>query len=189
MRKFILLAFFGTFISSGIIAQKFEVFNTSNSPIPFNTIKALSIDSRGWLWLANENSGNFPHVGWYNGSAWNSYLTTDLVDGVASDTKGDVYFSTSAREILRYHDGSWYTQGSIFLKSSIINPLYCDHNNILWMGKTSSYYALLKYNEISWTEYSSLTTGFPASSVECFQDVGENLWIGTNTHGLVKWTS
>jgi ligand-binding sensor domain-containing protein len=146
------------------------------------------MDSRGWLWMANENSGDCPHVGWYDGSNWNGYLTSDKTFDVASDSKGDVYFSTSSREILRYHYGSWFTQGSVFLSSSLIDPIFCDQKNVLWLGKASSYFAILKYDGKSWTEYNSLKSNFPPSPVSCLQDLGDNLWIGTSTHGLVKMT-
>ena len=186
MRNLLTLILFNILFSSVCIAQSWELFNSSNSPIPFNSINALSIDNRGWLWIANENSGDCPHVGWFDGSAWNSYLTTDKVSDVASDNKGDVYFSTSAREILRYHFGGWFTQGSVLLSSANIEPLFCDKNNVLWLGKSGYYKALLKFDGKSWSEFSSQNSGFPGSSVTCLQDYKSNLWIGTDENGLLK---
>ena len=174
-------------IFSGTMAQSWEVINSSNSTLPFNSVKSLNIDSRGWLWATNDSIGKFSHISWLEGNNWNQYQTTDKVMDVTSDSKGDVYFSTSAKEIIHYHNGTWYTQGSILLASSTtIDPVFCDKKNNLWMGKSGTYSALIKYDGAGMTEYSSLNSSFPASTVKCIQNIGENLWIGTKTQGLVK---
>lgn len=171
---------------SGTMAQGWEVINSSNSALPFNSVKSLNIDSRGWLWATNDSIGNFAHISWLEGTTWNRYQTTDRVNNVVSDSKGDVSFSTSAKEIIQYKDGRWYNKGSILLVSSTINPLYCDKKNNLWMGKSGSYNALVKYDGTEMSEYSSSNSSFPAATIKCIQNIDDNLWIGTKTNGLVK---
>jgi ligand-binding sensor domain-containing protein len=181
--------FFLVMTFSGAMAQNWEVINTSNSNLSFNSVKSLNIDNRGWIWATNDSAGNYSHISWFEGNNWNSYQTTDKVMDVASDSKGNVSFSTTSKEIIQYSDGRWYTKGSILLVSSTIDLLYCDNQNNLWMGKSGSYNALLKYDATGMTEYSSTNSGFPASAVKCIQNIGNSLWIGTKTKGLVNLTN
>jgi ligand-binding sensor domain-containing protein len=174
---------------SGAMAQSWDVINTSNSALPFNSVKSLSIDSRGWIWATNDSTGNYSHISWFEGSNWNNYQTSDKILDVASDSKGNVSFSTSAKEIIQYSDGRWYTKGSILLVSSKIDLLYCDKQNNLWLGKSGSYNALLKSDASGMTEFSSSNSGFPAATVNCIQNIGNSLWIGTKSHGLINFTN
>jgi ligand-binding sensor domain-containing protein len=186
MKKIFTTLFFGLLLS-GTMAQSWEIFNSSNSSIPFNSVKSIHADNRGWIWATNDSAGNHSHITWLESQNWNTYQITDKVLDVASDSKGNMYFSTSAREIINYHENRWITKGSILFAGSTIDPLYCDKNDVLWIAKSGSINSVIKYNGTEMSEYSSLNSSFPASAINCMSSIGNTIWIGTKTAGLVKY--
>ncbi|MBU0487769.1 MAG: hypothetical protein KKD31_07435 [Bacteroidetes bacterium] len=96
IRICVLLA--GLLMSTGLFAQTFTVYDTSNSALPANIIYKIASDANGDMWIASVNNGLFRFNGTtcsvYNST--NSVIPADFVYAVNIDQTGEKWIGTLA---------------------------------------------------------------------------------------------
>jgi ligand-binding sensor domain-containing protein len=72
------------------------VYNTSNSGLPSNDVRAIAIDGQGNKWIGTPNGGlaKFDGVNWTVYNTSNSGLPSNSVHAIAIDEQGNKWIGT-----------------------------------------------------------------------------------------------
>jgi len=159
--------------------SSWTVYNTVNSGLPHNTVRALFIDSVGDIW-----SGTYGGLSKYNGSSWTTYnranssIPSDSVTCITVDSLGKKWIGT-------YHglacfDGSaWtvYKRTTSGLPGDTIRSVSIGPNNEKWVATSKG---VAKFDDVSWTIYTTANSGLPYNNVTAIlADTDGTVWMGT----------
>ena len=96
-----------------------KVYNSSNSPLPVNTIEEIEFDSNGDLWICTWGNGvvKYDQSTWTQYSVSNSGLTDDFVKFVKMDTNNNKWFGTWGGGIAKFDGTNWTAYTTTKLQS------------------------------------------------------------------------
>jgi len=175
--------------------NNWTIYKTNNSDIPANFITSVLVDKNNEIWLGTNsfNTINFNKI-----NLWKSYQSDkstlgDMVDDLIVDKDNNLWvgLATSIK------DGKF---GGVFileqdtlrelqfgLANKHINSFYLDDENIVWVGSRSGIIKAKSEDDFQLITANN-TKGLPINDILCFnKDRNNNLWIGTNGRGLVKY--
>ena len=163
-----------------------QIFDSTNSQIPFNHIIRVAIDKNNNKWLVSVRwDTNYTYsVLKYNDTIWtifnttNSLLRPTRITNIAVDSSNNIWLSSLSG--LAKYDSTWhfYDSTSIPLnKTNATSFVKTDKHGIIWVGTLS---AVLKYQNNAWTKITNIDyiIGAPTSIAEdtCgnFGGIGSN---------------
>lgn len=169
-------------------------WNTSNSGITDNWVRAVCIDFDGNIWVGTQGYG----ISKFNisDSSWTTYTTNEgllnnTVWSAIQDNSGNLWFGTYGG-ISKFNDTVWVNfTTSNGLIGNDIRSITSDHNNNLWFA---SYYdwnynngGINKFDGTDFTTY-TVTDGLVENGAQViFKDSQGNIWVGTNG-GISRYT-
>ena len=183
MKKLILLI---TLIYTGLVSQAWNIFNTSNSGIPSNNIRAIEFDQQGNAWIATD-SGLVKH----NGTNWqvfrtsNSGIISNDVRCVKVDIDNVKWIGTSSG-LSKFNDTSWvtYTISNSGLSDNYIRAIQIDKLNKKYLilgsdlSETTNSTGYTVFNDTTWTQYTTLNSSLFSNSIrEILIDSLNKKWI------------
>ncbi|MFH0893979.1 MAG: two-component regulator propeller domain-containing protein [Bacteroidota bacterium] len=119
-------------------------------------------------------------------NTWTNYglddgLTSVFVECMSKDANDSIFIGTN-NGLFKFNGTSF---GPEYLPTETVKAQYYDAPTAtLWVGTTSGLY---KFNSGAWTQYTT-ADGLPDDFIWAItKDGNGNLWIGTNTGGLVKY--
>ncbi|MCF8372448.1 MAG: T9SS type A sorting domain-containing protein [Bacteroidales bacterium] len=165
---------------SNLFAQTWTSFTTSNSPIPFNKMYSMDIDTAGKVWVGTDVSGANNHIACFDGSSWTGWFTNGWINGLSADNSGNVWTSING-DLQKWNGSTWtaYSPTSATL-SWWAGPLYAAPDGSVWIKNDAS---LLRFQGNTWTEYTTANSGLPSTNITAFADNGTNLYIATSDQG------
>ena len=123
-------------------ATKFDgttwtVYNTSNSPLPNDTVYAINRDPDGTYWFGTGGGGvaKFDGTIWTVYNTFNSGLSNDWVFSISTDLDGSHWFGTESG--VTHFDGiSWkvYNSSNSELPYDFVSTLAINKNGLHWFG-------------------------------------------------------
>ncbi len=130
-----------------------------NFIIPNVRVEDIEIDDNGVIWLGTFEGGllRFENGNFTKYTVYNSPLPSNTIRSLQLDQNGVVWIGTSEGQICSFDGVNW----TIFEPAVTGVPnndevwsLAIDQNNVKWFG---TYYngILLRYDDVSWTSYSS----------------------------------
>jgi sugar lactone lactonase YvrE len=175
-----------------------EVYNTSNSSIPSNVITKILFDQNDALWIGTYSFNTARYDG---NDTWTTYQSDEyeLGDSIAdliigSDNKlwiglipeftkpgapqkpGGVY-------VLENNE---LVEVEFYLQNKRINRFFNDEFGTLWIGSRSGLLSVESRDDFR--HFTNLNSGLPINDVLSInKDTDNNLWLGTNGGGLVKY--
>jgi ligand-binding sensor domain-containing protein len=186
-----------------------EIFDTTNSGLPlYNSVKHLSIDPQGNLWMATgqplivsailKGSGltKFDGHSWTVYNTENSGLPCNYISCINVDKHGIVWMGTGIFDsyvegLVRFDGNNWktYNVDNSGIPSNIVNAIAFDENDNKWIG-TGSYLnadhtsksggGLAKFDDLNWSTYSKENSLLPSNDVTALLfDNHHNIWVGT----------
>lgn len=164
------------------------VFNTSNSEIPSNEVRAITVDNVGKLWVGTAAGvAIFYEDNWEIFNTSNSGLPHNWVYAFAQDNEGVMWVGTAGG--LARSDGagwSFFDKSNSDLPDNIVLSIAVDSNNDKWIGTMSG--GLTRLAAGSWTVYNENDSGLPANRVNSIAIDGNDIkWIGTTAGGVAKF--
>jgi len=117
-------------------------YNTSNSNIPNDDVKSVTVDNNGIVWLTfnDASSGLFK----FDGTTWTQYtssnsglLNTNYIGVVKSDKKGNIWIGGYSYQGLTKFNGTTWTSYNIAypnFPSTNIKDFTFGNNNIVWIA-------------------------------------------------------
>ncbi len=147
-------------------------FNTNNSKIPSNTIKAILIDSSENIWLASRDAGLilFRDNTFTSFNTNNSSIPHNNIYSLALDSLQNLWIGTFGGGIAKYSHSynKWkvYNSSNSELTYDWIYSIAIDKNNNKWIGTGGS--GLFKFDDTTWVNYNSKNSMIPTYKVPYF---------------------
>jgi hypothetical protein len=166
------------------------IYNSSNTNLPFNEVKALKLDNSRNVWVSGL-VGTDAYISYFNGTTWTNYANknvTGLDNVVISDIEIDnLNHVWAAGNGLSYFDGTeWrlYSTTQTGLTQEI-KKIAIDNDGNIW-GITANY--AFKYNGTTWEEIDLVGLYNFSSNLmqDVFVDKNNNVWILAR-HNLAKF--
>lgn len=202
LRKGILLLFVSFIAQTLALSQSlmWEVFNSSNSDLPENKLKSITMDRDENIWLGTAGDGGvmFDKKNWHVYNEATSGITNNHVDSIAIDLNGNIWFGTGNGACMFDGDSTWITFNSenSGLPNDDIYPLAIDRsissNNhkqgeySVWIGTYGD--GVARFDGKDWKIYKSTNSPLIDDLIRSIAiDRHGNKWIGTLFGGLAKF--
>lgn len=200
MKNFIL--FLTLITASQLTAQSFQkvVYNSSNSGLPHNHIRSISIDSNDVLWIGTQQGGlaRFDGTNWNVTNTDNSTLPGNNVNLVQALPNGEVWFSvlvnnnpSNPYRISKLYENNLNTWTSVTNGIDIVDAFdYFD--NKVWISTINGLYI---YENAAFSKYSDPNNCIPPTAVSDMLFVTpDKYWValsdysinGLNADGLLR---
>jgi ligand-binding sensor domain-containing protein len=187
-----------TYVGGGIVkfdGVNWTVYDTTNSGLPSNFVRTITIDRQGNKWIGTVYGGlaKFDGVNWTVYNTSNSGLPYNYVNSIAIDIQGTVWIGTILRMdyffgggLTKFDGVNWtvYNSSNSDLPDDLVSDIAIDEQNNKWIVTRKG---LVKFDEVNWTIYYPSNFGLPSSSVRAIIiDKQGNKWIGTS-EGVLKF--
>lgn len=171
-------------------------YNTSNSPIPRNSLTAIISDREDAQWIGTDGGG----LVYKNADTWKTYniqnspiasnYITAIVQENSTPTKwigtnnGLCMLSTSGWTV-------WNTSNSI-LPDNYVTAISIDSKGVIWVG---TFKGLVRIQGLSWTLYNTSNSKIPGNGIQALScDAQSRLWagvagIGVTSYDGSQWTT
>ncbi len=169
-----------------LTGNTWSFFDTINSNIPGNLVRAVVIDKRNIIWVAT-NKG----IGRYDGVNWIKYDTATLVYvfGIVVDDNNVKWMASLGNGLIKYNDTTWtyYKMNNSGIQTNLISGIALE-NNIKWLS--TGYDGIIKYNDTNFINYNYSNSGIPSNSVWCITvDHNGEKWMGFQTAYAARFNS
>jgi hypothetical protein len=169
--------------------QEWIVYNTSNSGLPSDDVRAIAIDGQGNKWIGTYGGGlaKFDGVNWTVYNTSNSGLPDNDVYAIAIDGEENKWIGTWGGGLAKFDGVNWtvYNTSNSGLPSNFVYAIAIDGVGNKWIGTGGG---LAKFDGVNWTVYNTSNSGLPDNWVYAIAiDGEENKWIGTWGGGLAKF--
>jgi len=187
MNLFVYITFLFLILCMQIITPqnaKWVLLDTTNSPLPVNSINCLEIDKDNVKWIGTDKG-----VVKFDGTNWEEYTKTNspfsgyFVSSIAVDSLNNKWIGTDL-EGLNFFDGeNWklYTNQNSGLPSDIINTIRIDKSNRKYIGTSfgAGPGGFAIFNDTTWNVFNTANSNFMSDMVTAFAfDSNDNLWVG-----------
>lgn len=182
-------------VTVNTVVGNVRVFDTTNSSLPDNFIRALAIDSSGTVWAGcfREGLAAFDGSKWEGYSTSNSELVCDSVKVLTVDRGNGLWIGTS-NGLGYLGDSTWqsFTPANSPMPVSHVWAMDVDKGNKLWFscGNVDEG-GLMSYDDGDWALYTPDNTPLPCRAINAIVVDHSNVtWVGTTQHqgrgGLVR---
>lgn len=188
--KLFTLVLASIFLTFTVSADIWETFNTSNSSIPGNGIRAVQCDNNSNTWIGTAWNGvtMFDGQNWTTYNTMNSGLPVNGVLAIAFDGNGNKWFGTDGGGLVMYDGNNWttYTTMNSGLPTNKVTSIAIDQNGNIWLGTDMG---LVKFDGNSnWTTYNTGNSGLSSNQIEDIVISGSGMvWMATYGGGMVKF--
>ncbi len=144
----------------------FQVYNTSNSDLPFNTVRCLKMDTINQLIWAGTDDGlaSFDGTSWAIFNSSNSSLTDNAIRSLQIDGLGKVWVGTTYGGLFSFDGTNWtnYTNFNSGLQDNYIRAIEFDSQNNMWLATTEG---ISMFNGISWQQWNTSNSAMMTNNV------------------------
>ena len=159
-----------------------------------NTISVLFSDSRGILWIGTRGGGLYR----YNSENENFTfvdlsLKLNVIRTMMEDHSGKIWIGTN-EGLIRFNaeDNTRYLYSNNpndpnSISDNYVNSIVEDSAGILWIGTTSQ--GLVKLDPVhrQFTNFNNTNSQLPDNEVTALCLLGNDLWLGTEEHGMIRY--
>ncbi|MCS6935387.1 MAG: T9SS type A sorting domain-containing protein [Chitinophagales bacterium] len=164
-----------------------QVYNTSNSPMPDNTIRCLHKDATGALWVGTDNGlvkiiANQFTV--YHTA--NSSLPSNQIRSITTDKNGTLYVGTlqGGFAVLQNDTFTVFNTQNSSLPDNQVNCMQTDTSGNLWVGTAGG---LLHITDEGWTVYNMQNSPLGSIHIAAIYVTPDDVkWIGTINGGIAR---
>lgn len=186
------LLIFLTVITNFVFAQDqvWEIVDIYNSELPNETIKCITLDSAGAMWVGTYMGG----LAVLDGEKWtiyntsNSELPHNYINAIAIDNNNVKWIGTDGGGLASFDDETWtiYKTSTSGLPSNVVMSVYCDNNGTVWVG--TYFGGLAEFDGENWTIYNDENTPLLSNKVVTItKDIYDILWLGTQGGGIASY--
>jgi hypothetical protein len=161
----------------------FTTFNTTNSGLVNNAVRAIAVAQNGVIWIGTSDGlSKFDGKTWTNYTTQNSSITSNNVTSVAVEKGGVVWLAHNEYQKLpavsSFDGTTWksFNRDNSGLTADYIIDVAVDNNNVKWFG---TFLNLLSFDGKTWTEYPYLSVN------DMTVDNKGVFWIAAGREGIV----
>jgi ligand-binding sensor domain-containing protein len=171
------------------------IYNTGNSALPDNVIRAIEFDTAGLAWVATDNG-----LATFNGTTFtvldssNSNLPVNQLRSLAFDSAQQLWVGTLQAGFCIYNGNSFtnYNTGNSPLPDDQVRAISFDAYKKPWLGTAGG---VVYLSDEGWIVYNMFNTPMGANNINrILIDAADTKWIGTVNGGISKkegntWTT
>ena len=165
-------------------------FNTTNSGLVFDDVRAVAIDQHHHFWLCTYGGvSRFDGTNWYTYTKDNSGLPVNKIDVVEVDRNNVKWFGTHDGSLTSFDGKNWMTYDTTItpLNDDYVTAIQSDRTGNLWIGNWRDGGAI-KFDGNDWIRYHTFNSGLGNNYVYSISvDNDNNIWFGTDL-GAYKLT-
>lgn len=181
--KHLISAFFLLAFLPSIGQETWDIYNTSNSPLASNTIRCISGDNGGNLWVGTDNGlYSFDGSNWTSFDTSNSDIPSNHIRSIFVDAYDSVWVGTQDAGLAIF-DGSnwlnWNTQNSD-LQDDFIKAIY-KNDSVLVLGST---YGLMRYYNGVFRHWTVSNSNMWSNNISSIKALGDTVLFGSFNGGL-----
>lgn len=176
------------FLVQQIQAQNiWTLYNTGNSPLPDNTIRAIEQDKLGNIWIGTDNGlAKFDGNNWTLIDSSNSGLAENQIRSIAFDSANYLWVGMLPAGVSVFDGTNWtnYTTFNSLLPSDQVRTIAFDSTNAPWLGTTGG---VARISDEGWEIYNMFNSPLGANNINHIMiDKDDTKWIGTVNGGITK---
>jgi len=159
-------------------------YTTSNSGLPTNNVKCVTIDTSGTKWI-----GTLSGVAKFDGTTWTTYNSSNGLPGnnincITIDNNNVKWIGIQLNGLTKYDGSSFTTWKGIAsgIPNNNVNCITIDNAGNKWVG---TYAGLAKFDGTNWTTYTQGGGAIDQIYSVVFEDA-THMWVGTGG-GLFKF--
>lgn len=181
--KYLISALFLLAFLPSIGQETWDVYNTSNSPLASNTVRCISGDNGGNLWVGTDNGlYSFDGSNWTSFDTSNSDIPSNHIRSIFVDAYDSVWVGTQDAGLAIF-DGSnwlnWNTQNSD-LQDDFIKAIY-KNDSILMLGST---YGLMRFYNGGFRHWTVSNSNMWSNNISSIKALGDTILFGSFNGGL-----
>ncbi len=181
--KYLISALFLLAFLPSIGQETWDIYNTSNSPLASNTIRCISGDNAGNLWVGTDNGlYTFDGSNWTSFDTSNSDIPSNHIRSLFIDEYDSVWVGTQDAGLAIF-DGSnwlnWNTQNSD-LQDDFIKAIY-KNDSVLMLGST---YGLMRYFNGVFRHWTVSNSNMWSNNISSIKALGDTILFGSFNGGL-----
>lgn len=174
------------FIMNSVFSfSQFTIFNSSNSSLPYNTVRCISIDSNNHVWAGTDDGlVKFDGSNWTVYNSLNSGLTDNQIRAIEFDSSGKLWVGTLVDGVFSYDGSNWinFNSSNSDLPDNQIKDIEFDQDGYMWVATTGG---LAMFNGSIWTIWNVFNSSFPTNNISCIEIAPNNeKHIGAVNGGL-----
>ncbi|MBK9096645.1 MAG: T9SS type A sorting domain-containing protein [bacterium] len=168
--------------------NNWTVYDTSNSPLPYNYVRQITCDSNGKIWGISSGI-NGRAIFCFDGTNWEiypAYLPPEGISTMVADKKGNIWYVTGVPQtgfggIVQINDSMFVFHPNPDSIIGSAQKLLVDSNDNLWV---CWYNCVYEYSEGLWSAYRD-TIDYRFSDM--IIDSKDNIWFSTWGDGVVAF--
>ena len=186
--SFLLLIFlFGSVYGQG---QIWDQVNSSNSGLPSESVKCITIDTTGTIWVGTYMGGlaMWQNNEWTVYNTSNSQIPHNYINAIAVDKNNVKWIGTDGGGLVKFDGTNWevFKTSNSGLPSNVVMAVHCDDDGVVWAG--TYFGGLAKYDMQSWTIYNEENSDLLTDKVVVItEDHNGILWLGTQGGGVASF--
>ncbi len=182
-----LSAFFLSIILSLNAQNAFTIYNTQNSPLPFDGVNCIAFDSTGVNWIGTEfGLASFDGTNWNVFNTMNSGLPDNAIRCIKVDRFNNKWIGTFFGGLVKYDGVNWtvYNTQNSDLPDDYIKTIAFDTSGHKWIG---TIIGMVEFDDFTWTVYDMSNSPYQLSdNIACIHIDNNNFFrIGTMNGGLI----
>jgi len=190
MRRYSIILFLLSFQFAFAQQIQWGKFDASNSKLPNESVKCITVDTAGGIWIGTYMGGvaYFHNGNWSIYNTENSDLPHNYINALAIDKNNIKWIGTDGGGLVKFDGKDWtiYKTSNSGLPSNVVMSIYCDDNNNIWIG--TYFGGLAKFDGQNWTVYNEENSGLLSNKIVTIaEDTNGVKWIGTQGGGLASF--
>jgi streptogramin lyase len=179
-------------VTNVVIAQNsnWSSINAGNSDLPNETIKCITFDTAGTMWVGTYMGGLAvrENNNWTIYNTSNSGLPHNYINTIAIDQQNVKWIGTDGGGLARFDGTSWeiYKTSNSGLPSNVVMSVFCDDDGIVWIG--TYFGGLARFDGENWKVFNDENSPLLSNKVVVInKDKRGNLWFGTQGGGVASF--
>ncbi len=169
------------------LQAQFQIFNSSNSPLPENSVTCLFVASDTSLWVGTDYGvAQLKYNQWTVYQTSNTLIPDNYIRAIAEDKQGNIWLGTFLEGIAILKGSSWefYNTTNSVLPENQIRSIAFDTSGNAWIGTSAG---LVYAADTGWTVFNIFNSPISGNNIASIYIDSFNVkWIGTLNGGLVK---
>lgn len=155
--------------------SQFTTYNSSNSGLPYNTVRCVSINPfTNDVWAGTDYGlAKFDGTNWTVYNTLNSGLTDNRILSITTAPNGNLWVGTLAGGVFSFDGSNWtnFTMANSDLPDNQIKDIVFDQDGFMWIATTGG---LAMYNGSVWTIWNVFNSSIPTNNVSSIKIASDN---------------
>lgn len=166
--------------------QAFTIYNTINSPLPENSVRAIAIAPNGTKWIGTDYGlASFDDVNWNVYKTTNSGIPDNSIRSLAVDAFNNVWIGTFTSGLVKFDGTNWtiYNVANSDIPDDYVRCLEFDTLGNLWVGTIGG---LGYFDGTNWDVYTMSNSVLGSNNISSLHvhKPDNSTYIGTINGGL-----